>query len=115
MIDGLRFVVTGMGRSGTLWLARLLDADPTVRVHHEPINSDADRYVEAYYGRLDPLAWMEKRKAAMHRIWQRAPEQDYAEVNSYLRYEVATLYHLGVPVFVLVRDGRYVVRSAALT
>ena len=33
-----RFFITGHGRSGTLWLARLLNrCDPSVNVHHEPL------------------------------------------------------------------------------
>lgn len=111
----LRFFVTGHGRSGTLWLARLLNrCAPTVNVHHEPLAQfDAARYTAAYErGAPATERWLRLRITRMERVWERHPDQGYAEVNSYLRYCVPRLREVfGVPVVALVRDGRYVVRS----
>jgi len=111
----LRFFVTGHGRSGTLWLARVLNrCDPTVNVHHEPLGQfDAARYAAAYErGAPATERWLRQRVTRMERIWERHPDQGYAEVNSYLRYCVPRLREVfDVPVAALVRDGRYVVRS----
>jgi len=111
----LRFIITGHGRSGTLWLARLLNqCDDDVNVHHEPLAQfDAARYADVYAGALDADKFLRQRRLRMERIWQRHPEQGYAEVNSYLRYCVPALREAFpfVPILGLVRDGRYVVRS----
>ena len=110
-----RFIVTGHGRSGTLWLARLLNqCDDSVNVHHEPLAQfDAARYADVYHGTLDAAEFVCQRRLRMERVWQRHPDQGYAEVNSYLRYCVPALHEAfpDTPVLGLVRDGRFVVRS----
>lgn len=110
-----RFIITGHGRSGTLWLARLLNrCDPDVNVHHEPLGQfDAARYADVYAGTRDVAKFLRQRRLRMERIWQRHPDQGYAEVNSYLRYCVPALREAfpDTPVLGLVRDGRFVVRS----
>jgi hypothetical protein len=109
----LRFFITGHGRSGTLWLARVLNCDPVVNVHHEPLAQfDAKRYAKVYAGEMDALDYVQARIPRMRSIWARHPGKGYAEVNSYLRYVVPELrYEFDVPVLGIVRDGRYVVRS----
>ncbi len=109
----LRFFITGHGRSGTMWLARVLNCDPTVNVHHEPLAQfDAGRYHKVYAGKMDALDYVKARIPRMQSIWQRHSGKGYAEVNSYLRYTVPELRHVfGVPVLGIVRDGRCVVRS----
>jgi len=110
-----RFIITGHGRTGTLWLARLLDkCDPSVHVHHEPLAQfDAARYAQVYDGTLDAAEFVRQRQPRMERIQQRHPDDGYAEVNSYLRYCVPALRDAfpDTPVLALVRDGRFVVRS----
>ena len=110
-----RFIITGHGRSGTLWLARLLDkCDPSVLVHHEPLGQfDAARYARVYDGTLDAAKFVRQRRPRMERIWQRHPDDGYAEVNSYLRYCVPALRDAfpDTPILAIVRDGRFVVRS----
>ena len=110
-----RFIITGHGRTGTLWLARLLDkCDPSVHVHHEPLAQfDAARYAQVYDGTLDAAEFVRQRQPRMERIQQRHPDDGYAEVNSYLRYCVPALRDAfpDTPVLALVHDGRYVVRS----
>jgi hypothetical protein len=109
----IRFIVTGMGRSGTLWLSRLLDQDPGVAVHHEPLAQyDAQHYAEVYYGGMDVVNAVVQRIPRMEKIQRRHRDRDYAEVNSYVRYYVPALRNvLRVPIAAIVRDGRYVVRS----
>ena len=108
----VRFFVTGHGRSGTMWLARLLNTDPNMQVHHEPIQEDASAYLQIVKGSLDPHEYLAHRRKLMMRIWASNPERDWAEVNSYLRYCVPALREeFGAPVVGLVRDGRLVVRS----
>lgn len=109
----VRFFVTGMGRSGTKWLANALNRDPSVHVLHEPfagiesrqyINMHVagfDRSLEFYSHRLDGI---ESRCS----LWG----QDWGEVNSYIRYAVPIFQELwDAPIAGLIRDGRMVVRS----
>jgi len=109
----IRFFIVSQGRSGSQWLARVLNRDPGILVHHEPLAQfDAARYAKVYYGKLDALDYVQSRRLRMEAIWQRHPDKGQAEVNSYLRYVVPELrYEFDVPVLGLVRDGRYVVRS----
>jgi len=110
----LRFIVTGHGRSGTKWLARLLnDATTDVIVHHEPlVQFDAAHYARVYSGALDPREFVAERERRMQAIWARFPNRGYAEVNGYLRYCVPELRdHFNVHVVAIVRDGRFVARS----
>ena len=88
----VRFFVTGHGRSGTQWLARLLNQDPTVNVHHEPVAQFDARHVAGLYdGTADVGKFFRQRKKKMERVWERHPDKGYAEVNSYLRYCVPEL------------------------
>lgn len=115
MIDvtDVAFFVTGMGRSGSKWLARLLSGTPSdVKVMHEPLGTEDARW----YGKI-------YRNPALGRIWTwfrrrqmdtaRTGGKRWSEVNSYLRYAVDDLRQAfpGVPVAGLVRDGRFTVRS----
>jgi len=110
-----RFIITGHGRSGTLWLARLLnECDPEVNVHHEPLpRFDAAGHARVYNGTLDAAEFVRLRRPQIERIWQRHPDQGFAEVNSYLRYCVPALRDAfpDTPILAIVRDGRFVVRS----
>lgn len=107
-MNNIAFFVTGHGRSGTQWLAKLLNADPALDVRHEPVRKmDA-----ANYGKLrgdEAVAYLKERWARMIP----AEGLGWGEVNSYLRYWALQLREAfpGVPVVGLVRDGRYVVRS----
>lgn len=106
------FLVTGHGRSGTCWLAGLLDRSPGVRVYHEPIPADIDAHARIRNGTLDAGDYLERRRAWMEEVWRRHPAERYAESNSYLRYCArAAGRAFGAPVAALVRDGRLVVRS----
>lgn len=107
-MTNIAFFVTGHGRSGTQWLARLLNADPALDVRHEPLR----KMDTVSYGNLrgdNAVAYLKARRARMIP----AEGLGWGEVNSYLRYWAPQLHEAfpGVPVVGLVRDGRYVVRS----
>jgi|OM-RGC.v1.010073373 hypothetical protein len=116
MIDTghVAFFVTGMGRSGTKWLARLLAGTPSdVRVMHEPLGYALD---VKWMGRVyrnpalgSEWAWFRRRKMGTAQTGGRL----WGEVSSWTRYAAHDLRveFPGVPIAALVRDGRFVVRS----
>jgi hypothetical protein len=107
------YFVTGMGRSGTQWLAHLLNKDPDVWCYHEPFTAhDVNAYARIYAGKLDAEEYALQRHKIVIRAIQRRKAKNWAEVNSYLRYMVPALRsEFCCPVAGLARDGRYVVRS----
>jgi len=109
----IRFIVTGHGRSGTKWLAHLLDKDPGIAVHHEPLTGyDKHSYAAVRDGRMSARAFASGRRDKMAQIWERHPHKAYAEVNGFLRYCVPAMRdEFNVPIAAIVRDGRLVVRS----
>lgn len=115
MIDtsDVAFFVTGMGRSGSLWLARFLDKTPSdVKVMHEALGqSDASWYGRVYRNPALGPEWAWYRRRQMDT--ERTGGKKWGEVNSYLRYAVHDLREEfpGVPFIGLVRDGRFTVRS----
>lgn len=70
-----RFLVTGMGRSGTMWLSRVLGTAPGWRVLHEPA------------GKADALP------GQVERIQERFDDatEPYGEVNSHLRHHACNV------------------------
>jgi len=110
----LRFIITGHGRSGTQWLARVMDqCDSTIAIHHEPLAQyDMRHYANVYAGIENVDQFIRRRVPKMHAIWERHPDLGYAEVNSYLRYCMPELRDtFNMSIIAIVRDGRYVVRS----
>jgi len=109
-VSEVAFFITGMGRSGTKWLSYVLDYDPAIKVHHEPVKRDPTNYDlvrrDKDYSGEKYLRW---------RAGEMVPPegQRWAEVNSYLRYLVPDLRRVfpGVPIAGLVRDPRKTVRS----
>lgn len=105
------FFILALGRSGTNFLARLLDHDTRGTVRHETYALDSRlmvlRRAGGYAKVLDHLL--------EERFKDRIPAEGefYGEVNSYLRYEADWLRARFDPVLLhLVRDGRDFVRSA---
>jgi hypothetical protein len=107
------FFIMALGRSGTNFLASLLDRDSGGRVHHEPYALDPRLIVLRYAGGFDAVLneLLEERFRALLPKTGRA--EFYGEINSYLRYEVDWLRSRFNPTLIhLVRDGRDFVRSA---
>jgi hypothetical protein len=108
------FFVLAIGRSGTMFLASLLDRAEGALVEHEPVREDFQAYQEAFHSEVAARAYLDEfRKREMYLRLRDAHVGTYGEVNSYLRrhagalprvFPSATLIHL-------VRDGRAVVRS----
>lgn len=106
----IAFFITGMGRSGTMWLAQLLNESEGVRVYHEALKRGVKILEKGHkLNRFAMMSYLEKRKAEM------VPPggQRWGEVNSYLRYWVEPLREAfpDVPILGLVRDGKEVVAS----
>lgn len=108
------FFILAQGRSGTAFLADLLNQSQNSHVCHEPVFEDLNAYVKAYYSPQAAENYMQRfrKKEIYLRMWH-IPTSVYGEVNSILRrhanaiksaFPDATLIHL-------VRDGREVVRS----
>jgi hypothetical protein len=109
----IRFIITGQGRSGTMWLARLLDLDPEIKVFHEAGGQvDAMEFAGWHAGSDARRYLLGPRLKRVEQVMERWPGLPFAEVNSYLRYCVPAIREVyDVPVFGIVRDGRYTVRS----
>lgn len=111
----MRYVfVTGMGRSGTAFLAQMLGSVSDVRAKHEQIGH-REYCVLSWCMQRDEYAvpFLEREKECIERS---APVPWFVDVNSYLRYSVDALRIVFRPaaVFHLVRDPRDVVRSIYL-
>jgi hypothetical protein len=108
------FFVLGLGRSGTVSIAQLLNADPKAYVCHEPVRQDFPAYVRAFHMPSDAERYVERFRSK--EIFLRAGPRGcpvYGEVNSALRRHVYALRKVFPQArFVhLIRDGRAVVRS----
>lgn len=108
------FFVLALGRSGTTFLAHLLDKAPEAAIFHEPVHADFGAYRRAFH---EPASTMEYvntfRKKEIYLRVRGKPLETYGEVNSVLRrhavalqaaFPNSTLIHL-------IRDGRDVIRS----
>ena len=109
----VRFAVTAVERSGTHWLAQVLDGAEGVNVHHEPEPLrvwDARVQGMAHDGTLDKETFV---KGRYHYWLQTYPHGGArGEVNSVIRYVAAEIRDIWrIPVAAIVRDGRLTVRS----
>lgn len=104
------FFITGTGRSGTKWLAKLLNESRGVRVYHEPLMRKAVTLIHGHRASgQEAVRFLRQRKERMI-----PPEgQRWGEVNHYLRHWVEPLRTVfpGVPIVGLVRDGKDTVNS----
>jgi hypothetical protein len=106
------FFVTGMGRSGTKWLADLLNRSPTVACHHEPF-SGFDNERTCHLPWADGHATMEYLRARKSCIDEKRDGERWGEVNSYLRLGIVHIRRVfgDCPIAGLIRDGRESVKS----
>lgn len=112
------FLISSTGRTGTMWLANLLDKVERAYVVHEPVPEEWFYHAEAFSDPATVAPYLRDfRLGEMAlRVRGRKPEV-YGEVNGALRRHVAALCEF-VPQFRiihLVRDGRDVVTSVMNT
>jgi len=101
------FFITGMGRSGSLFMANLLQkASNGCVVHETP--SDRECCVESYWHPNKSLP----NKRVLEIGIEECENKIYGEVSSYLRYQPLFLkYAFDAKIYHLVRDPKNVVRS----
>jgi hypothetical protein len=108
------FFILGFGRSGTAFMADLLNRVTNAYVFHEPVLEDFYAHARAHYNPKDTDRYIQGfRKKEIFTRMRHIPSGIYGEVNSTIRchagaiqraFPKAVLIHL-------VRDGRDVVRS----
>jgi len=106
------FFFVGMGRSGTMFVSKLLGKSCNLNSYHEG-PGDRQAMVAAYWNQGEGRRYIAgyKKIVLMKRILG-SKQKKYCECNSYLRYHVDILKKdLSATIFHLVRDGRSVVRS----
>lgn len=116
-----KLLLTGLGRSGTQWLVKLLREDPNVLVTHEwwkrrygalvPMHDWAVLLGDCSFPRVGDLE--ESRLRAFDAMLAATDKEVYIEVNSKSRYFVPDLqrFHPDMKIVQLVRHGGDVVRS----
>lgn len=109
------FFILAIGRSGTNFLAHLLNQAPGVLVVHEPLLNESKPHQDAFLNQERAHAYIrEFRKKEIFLRVKRANIDVYGEVNSYLRRHCEALREAfpNAKFFHLIRDGRDFVRSA---
>jgi len=112
------FFILALGRSGTTFLAHLLNMSSDAVVFHEPIRSDIDAYRRAFFSPDDAERYIASfRKKEMYLRTRTREFAVYGEVNSLLRrhYHALSRHFPGAGFLHLVRDGRDVVRTMMST
>ncbi|MGC1377609.1 MAG: sulfotransferase [Anaerolineales bacterium] len=109
------FFILGVGRSGTAFMANLLNQVQGAYVFHEPVLEDFYAYIRAHYNPQDTESYMLGfRKKEIYMRMRHMTPGVYGEVNSVLRYHTEAIKKAfpNVTLIHIVRDGRDVVRSA---
>ncbi len=108
------FLVSSTGRTGTQWLASLLNEVPRAYVVHEPIPDESYYHADAFAhpDHAEPYLRDFRIREMAYRIRARNPAV-YGEVNGLLRRHIPALLRLvpQIRVIHLVRDGRDFVTS----
>ena len=113
-IDLNLFFVLAMGRSGTCFLAHLLDRAEGAHVIHEPVGEDFIAYQHAFHDADAAHRYVRCFRKKEIYLRERPLEiETYGEVNSSLRRHARALAGAfpNAALLHLVRDGRDVVRS----
>ena len=108
------FFILGFGRSGTAFMANLLNQAQGAYVFHEPTFEDFFAHRNAHYSQSSARRYMLGfRKKEIYLRMQNIPSGIYGEVNGNLRCHAQAIRETfsGEPVIHLVRDGRDVIRS----
>ncbi|HEX2250266.1 MAG TPA: sulfotransferase [Gemmatimonadales bacterium] len=112
------FFILAIGRSGTTFLADVLNMSTNAAVFHEPTRSDIDAYRRAFFSPADAERYIASfRKKEMYLRTRMKDFTVYGEVNSLLRRHSHALkrHFPGAGFIHLVRDGRDVVRTMMST
>lgn len=108
------FLVSSTGRSGTMWLAGLLNEIQWAYVVHEPIPEESFYHAEAFKSPQEALPYLRdfRLREMAFRVECRSPDV-YGEVNGLLRRHAVALRELvpQIRIVHLVRDGRNFVTS----
>lgn len=109
------FFIFAQGRSGTNFLANLLNKSPNALVVHEPVGNDFRAYKQAYYNENEAYKYIENfRKIEIYHRIKKEKFKIYGEVNGVLRRhckELMNSFPNDTMFYHLTRDGRDVVRS----
>ena len=108
------FFILGLGRSGTKFLADVLNRKQNAIVFHEPIRVDFEALVEAHKSGEAARKYIKTyRKKKMFGLVKNLKVDVYGEANSNLRYHRQALMESfpNAKLLHVVRDGRDVVRS----
>lgn len=110
------FFIVSTGRTGTKWLASVLNYSDKALVEHEPIPTESWAHKEAVRDLNAAARYIKefRRKEIYLRVaGRRSSIETYGEVNGTLRRHIEPIleYIPGVVLLHLVRDGRDVVRS----
>lgn len=108
------FFIFSMGRSGTKFIANLLNKAPNTLIVHEPTRSDFRAYQEAFNSEKKAFKYIHNfRKEEIYLRARKKEISTYGEVNSTLRRHSKVLKQVfpNAIFFHLIRDGRDVVRS----
>ena len=118
-IAGKRFFfILAIGRSGTTFLAHVLNLCPDAAVFHEPIRSDIEAYRRAFFSPSEAERYIASfRRKEMYLRTRMRHFTVYGEVNSLLRrhYHALSRHFPAAGFLHLVRDGRDVVRTMMST
>ena len=108
------FFIFSLGRSGTQFLARMLNNDMAAAVLHEPAKRDVLEYNKSFSEGYNYSAYIKgfRKKFIQYNVANKNIHI-YGEVNSYLRRHASTIMECipGARCLFLIRDGRDVVRS----
>lgn len=105
--------ITGMGRSGTTFLSKLLDKKQDSMAVHELFHEDHNAIFHAHYSTRKALNYIYIRLLLMYHYFKQHNKTTFIEVNSALRFHVKAIKKVfpNALVLFIVRDGREVVRS----
>lgn len=108
------FFILAIGRSGSMFLANLLNQAPGAKVYHEPTRVDFAAYIEAFHEEKAADDYLRRfRKLEIYHRVHDGELKTYGEVNSNLRRHGRALKEAfrSVTLIHLVRDGRDAIRS----
>ncbi len=108
------FFILGFGRSGTSFMAHLLNQAQGAHVFHEPVLEDIYAHLRAHYNSKDAESYINGfRKKEIYLRMRHENPGVYGETNSILRCHALSIKKAfpGATLLHLVRDGREVIRS----